>query len=183
MLGLQPSVGVRLLGLWPRVEAQFREWTSLLNKALTLPINCSISCDCIHKETTKITSHPEFSQSNGSASVTTGYRYKSKQRVKIDRIVSLALQLWLQISATIPVKKRARFCKSVASIKDAKIVVSRRIPGPKKPPRNGALKLVGKRVEEKVGKGKKTLGQCRGNIKISKGGGKKLSLQNLVQKV
>ena len=43
--------------------------------------------------------------------------------------------------------------------------------------------MVGKRAEEKVEKGKKTLGQCRGNIKISKGGRKKLSLQNLVQKV
>ena len=69
-------------------------------------------------------------------------------------------------------QKKSQVLQIIASIKDAKIVVSRRVPGPKKPPRNGALKLVGKRVEENVEKGKKTLGQCRGNIKISKGGRK-----------
>ena len=45
---------------FPKLAKLRWEWTSLLNKALTLPINCSLSCDCIHKETTKITSHPEI---------------------------------------------------------------------------------------------------------------------------
>ena len=44
-------------------------------------------------------------------------------------------------------------------------MVSRRIPGPKKPPRNGALKLVGKRAEEKVEKGKRHLSSAEETLR------------------
>ena len=57
-------------------------------------------------------------------------------------------------------------CKSVASIKDEKIVASWRIPCHKKRPQNGALMLTEKSAKEKVEKGEKTLQQCEGNIKI-----------------
>ena len=66
---------------------------------------------------------------------------------------------------------------------NAKIVVSRRIPGPEKATTEWCIEARGEKGGRKGGKGKKTLEQCGGNIKISKGGGKKLSLQNLVQKV
>ena len=57
-------------------------------------------------------------------------------------------------------------CKSVASIKDEKIVASWRIPCHKKRPRNGALMLTEKSAKEKVEKGEKALQQCEGSIKI-----------------
>ena len=44
-------------------------------------------------------------------------------------------------------------------------MVSRRIPGPKKQPRNGALKLAGKRVAEKVEKGKRHLSSVKETLR------------------
>ena len=80
-------------------------------------------------------------------------------------------------------KKEPGFANQLLVLKMRKLWSHDVFPAPKKRPRNGALKLVGKKGGRKGGKGKKTLEQCRGNIKISKGGRKKLSLQNLVQKV